>query len=126
MCKYCLSARPAGLYISRVIRMMTGFSSLNDKAGSRDVSDMRFFCARNTTHTRIMAGRNGGALALAGSFIASLLTPLRLATPFSSVVARLLTSDKGAFHMAVSARPYGRISAHLNLSRISTQEVRHV
>lgn len=43
MCKYCLSARPAGLYISRVIRMMTGFSSLNDKAGSRDVSDMRFF-----------------------------------------------------------------------------------
>ncbi|HGF2584851.1 TPA: host cell division inhibitor Icd-like protein, partial [Escherichia coli] len=44
--------------------------------------------------------------ALAGFFAASLLTPLRLATPFSSVVARLLTLSKGAFHMAVSARPY--------------------
>lgn len=72
-----------------------GFSSLIDKAGSRYVSDMRFFCARNTTLPRIMAGRNGGALALAGSFITSLLTPLRLATPFSSVLARLLNSDKG-------------------------------
>lgn len=72
-----------------------GFSSLNDKAGSRYVSVQRFFYARNTTHPRIMAGRNGGALALAGSFIASLLTPLRLATPFSSVLARLHESDKG-------------------------------
>ncbi|WP_032354331.1 host cell division inhibitor Icd-like protein, partial [Escherichia coli] len=37
---------------------------------------------------------------------ASLLTLLRLATPFSSVVARLLNFTTGAFHMAVSARPY--------------------
>ncbi|MDS1543130.1 host cell division inhibitor Icd-like protein, partial [Escherichia coli] len=37
---------------------------------------------------------------------ASLLTLLRLATPFSSVVARLLNFTLGAFHMAVSARPY--------------------
>lgn len=53
-----------------------------------------------------MAGRNGGAFALAGFFGSSLLTLLRLATPFSSVVARLLIKTKGAFHMAVSARPY--------------------
>ncbi|EFG3637356.1 host cell division inhibitor Icd-like protein, partial [Escherichia coli] len=36
----------------------------------------------------------------------SLLTLLRLATMFSSVVARLLKITVGAFHMAVSARPY--------------------
>ncbi|WP_223365073.1 hypothetical protein [Salmonella enterica] len=72
-----------------------GFSSLNDKAGSRYVSVQRFFYARNTTLPRIMAGRSGEALRPAGSFIASLLTPLRLATPFSSVLARLHESDKG-------------------------------
>ncbi|EJI8998174.1 host cell division inhibitor Icd-like protein, partial [Escherichia coli] len=38
--------------------------------------------------------------------LASLLTLLRLATMFSSVVARLLNQQIGAFHMAVSARPY--------------------
>ncbi|WP_116835957.1 host cell division inhibitor Icd-like protein, partial [Escherichia coli] len=65
-----------------------------------------FFCVRKPTHTRIMAGRNGGAFALAGFYLASLLTLLRLATPFSSVVARLLNQQIGAFHMAVSARPY--------------------
>lgn len=40
------------------------------------------------------------------SQFASLLTLLRLATMFSSVVARLLNIKLGAFHMAVSARPY--------------------
>lgn len=70
-----------------------GFSSLIELAGSRYVSDMRFFCARYTTLPRIMAGRNGGALALAGSQFTSLLTPLRLATPFSSVLARLHKSE---------------------------------
>ncbi|EPS7549361.1 host cell division inhibitor Icd-like protein, partial [Escherichia coli] len=95
-----------GLYASRVTHMVTGFSSLNNIADSRLHSDMRFFCVRKPTHTRIMAGRDGGAFALAGFYVASLLTPLRLATPFSSVVARLLTSNIGAFHMAVSARPY--------------------
>ena len=95
-----------GLYSSPVAHMATGFSSLNTVADSRLHSDMRFFCVRKPTHTRIMAGRNGGAFALAGFYVASLLTLLRLATPFSSVVVRLLTSNIGAFHMAVSARPY--------------------
>ncbi|MGP0710844.1 host cell division inhibitor Icd-like protein, partial [Escherichia coli] len=65
-----------------------------------------FFCVRKPTHTRIMAGRNGGAFALAGSCSASLSTLLRLATMFDSVVARLLNFTTGAFHMAVFTRPY--------------------
>ncbi|MEE7140778.1 host cell division inhibitor Icd-like protein [Escherichia coli O178:H7] len=95
-----------GLYASRVTHMVTGFDSLNTVADSRLHSDMRFFCVRKPTHTRIMAGRDGGAFALAGFYVASLSTLLRLATMFDSVVARLLTSNIGAFHMAVSARPY--------------------
>ncbi|ECC9937493.1 host cell division inhibitor Icd-like protein [Salmonella enterica subsp. enterica] len=110
-----LPVRVAGLYIPVAgVNPLAGFDSLNDKAGSRYVSVQRFFCARNTTLTRIMAGRNGGALALAGSFIASLSTLLRLATPFDSVVARLHESDKGASNMAISTRPQGRTSSHLN------------
>ncbi|HBC3225633.1 TPA: host cell division inhibitor Icd-like protein [Escherichia coli] len=95
----------AWLYDAGVAHMVTGFSSLNNQAGSRVYSDMRFFCARNTTTPRIMAGRSGGAFRLAGSLIASLLTPLRLATPFSSVVTRLRKINQGASKMAVSARP---------------------
>lgn len=95
-----------GLYSSCVTHMVTRFSSLNSKADSRLHSDMRFFCVRKPTHTRIMAGRDGEAFAPAGSFAASLLTLLRPATPFSSVLARLLTPSKGAFHMAVFTRPY--------------------
>ncbi|EEC8910661.1 host cell division inhibitor Icd-like protein [Escherichia coli] len=106
MDKNMLIASSFGLYDAEVAHMATGFSSLNQIADSRLHSDMRFFCVRKPTHTRIMAGRNGGAFALAGSYLASLLTPLRLATMFSSVVARLLNQQIGAFHMAVSARPY--------------------
>ncbi len=106
MDKNMLIASSFGLYDAGVAHMATGFSSLNTVADSRLYSDMRFFCVRKPTHTRIMAGRNGGAFALAGSYSASLLTLLRLATPFSSVVARLLKITVGAFHMAVSARPY--------------------
>ncbi|EIG1234736.1 host cell division inhibitor Icd-like protein [Escherichia coli] len=106
MLKNVLIASSFGLYDAGVVHMATGFSSLNTKADSRLHSDMRFFCVRKPTHTRIMAGRNGGAFALAGFFGSSLLTLLRLATPFSSVVARLLIKTKGAFHMAVFARPY--------------------
>ncbi|EEY3522400.1 host cell division inhibitor Icd-like protein [Escherichia coli] len=95
-----------GLYASPVAHMATGFDSLNNAADSRLHSDMRFFCVRKPTHTRIMAGRNGGAFALAGFCVASLSTLLRLATMFDSIVARLLTSNTGAFNMAVSARPY--------------------
>ncbi|HFP1879071.1 TPA: host cell division inhibitor Icd-like protein [Escherichia coli] len=106
MDKNMLIASSFGLYDAGVAHMATGFSSLNTTADSRLHSDMRFFCVRKPTHTRIMAGRNGGAFALAGSCSASLLTLLRLATTFSSVVARLLNFTTGAFHMAVSARPY--------------------
>ena len=106
MDKNMLIASSFGLYDAGVAHMATGFSSLNTVADSRLYSDMRFFCVRKPTHTRIMAGRNGGAFALAGFFGSSLLTLLRLATPFSSVVARLLKITVGAFHMAVSARPY--------------------
>ncbi len=79
-----------------------GFDSLNVEAGSRYVSDMRFFCARNTTLPRIMAGRNGEAVRPAGFFYASLSTPLRLATMFDSVLARLHTPVEGAANMADS------------------------
>ena len=106
MDKNMLIASSFGLYDAGVAHMATGFSSLNTTADSRLHSDMRFFCVRKPTHTRIMAGRNGGAFALAGSCSASLLTLLRLATPFSSVVARLLNFTTGAFHMAVFTRPY--------------------
>nr|WP_252181879.1 host cell division inhibitor Icd-like protein [Escherichia coli] len=101
-----LIASSFGLYDAGVAHMAIGFDSLNNIADSRLHSDMRFFCVRKPTHTRIMAGRNGGAFALAGFYVASLSTLLRLATMFDSVVARLLTSNIGAFHMAVFARPY--------------------
>ncbi|HFO8900003.1 TPA: host cell division inhibitor Icd-like protein [Escherichia coli] len=106
MDKNMLIASSFGLYDAEVVHMATGFDSLNTTADSRLHSDMRFFCVRKPTHTRIMAGRNGGAFALAGSCSASLSTLLRLATMFDSVVARLLNFTTGAFHMAVSARPY--------------------
>ena len=106
MDKNMLIASSFGLYDAGVAHMATGFDSLNTVADSRLHSDMRFFCVRKPTHTRIMAGRNGGAFALAGLYSASLSTLLRLATMFDSVVARLLKITVGAFHMAVSARPY--------------------
>ncbi|HAU3195515.1 TPA: hypothetical protein JDE59_002212 [Salmonella enterica subsp. diarizonae] len=80
----------------------TGFDSLNYLAGSRSVSVKRFFCARYTTLPRIMAGRNGGAFALDGFQIAILSTPLRLATMFDSVLARLLKIYLEAANMASS------------------------
>ena len=82
-----------------------GFDSLIVRAGSRYISVMRFFCARNSTLPRIMAGRNGGAFALAGFSNASLSTLLRPATMFDSVLARLRKSVRGAAKMAISTRP---------------------
>lgn len=79
-----------------------GFSSLITLAGSRLVSDMRFFCARKTTYPRIMAGRSGEALRPAGFQSTSLLTPLRLATMFSSVLAKLHKLTLEAANMAIS------------------------
>ncbi|EFA7870406.1 host cell division inhibitor Icd-like protein, partial [Escherichia coli] len=98
MDKNMLIASSFGLYDAGVTHMVTGFDSLNTVADSRLHSDMRFFCVRKPTHTRIMAGRDGGAFALAGSYSASLSTLLRLATMFDSVVARLLKITVGAFH----------------------------
>ncbi|HHA3474805.1 TPA: hypothetical protein ACODLE_001592 [Salmonella enterica subsp. enterica serovar Infantis] len=72
-----------------------GFSSLIVEAGSRLDSVKRYFYARKTTYPRIMAGCSGEALRPAGFFYASLLTPLRLATMFSSVLARLRKSVEG-------------------------------
>lgn len=83
----------------------TGFSSLTAKAGSRYVSVKRYFCARYSTLPRIMAGCSGEALRPAGSFSASLLTPLRLATTFSSVMASLPKQLKEAANMAKSPQP---------------------
>ncbi|HAD5966130.1 TPA_asm: host cell division inhibitor Icd-like protein [Salmonella enterica subsp. enterica serovar Typhimurium] len=91
----------------------TGFSSLIVEAGSRLISVKRFFCARKTTCTRLMAGRNGEAFAPAGFFYASLLTLLRLATPFSSVLARLHKSVEGVPAMAKATPcPYANATAH--------------
>ena len=82
-----------------------GFDSLNNQAGSRYISVMRFFCARNSTLPRIMAGRNGEAVRPAGFSDASLSTLLRLATMFDSVLARLRKLNQGAAKMAISTRP---------------------
>lgn len=81
-----------------------GFSSLNINADSRDNSVTRSFCVRKATCTRLMAGRNGGAFALAGFVDASLLTLLRLATPFSSALARFEKPINEAVTM-VNANP---------------------
>ncbi|EAU0147714.1 host cell division inhibitor Icd-like protein, partial [Salmonella enterica] len=109
-----LPVRVVGLYIPVAgVNPPVRGESLNRIAGSRLISDMRFFCARNTILTRLMAGRNGGALALAGSYSASLSTLLRPATMFESVLARLRKFRIGAANMAISARPQGRTSSHL-------------
>ncbi|EJZ6592834.1 host cell division inhibitor Icd-like protein [Salmonella enterica] len=109
-----LPVRIVGLYIPVAgVNPPARFDSLIDSAGSRYVSDMRFFCARNTILTRLMAGRNGGALALAGFRITSLSTLLRPATMFDSVLARLRKSDSEASNMAISTRPQGHTSSHL-------------
>ena len=71
-----LIASSFGLYDAGVAHMATGFSSLNTVADSRLYSDMRFFCVRKPTHTRIMAGRNGGAFALAGFPICQSANPV--------------------------------------------------
>ncbi|ECZ2621320.1 host cell division inhibitor Icd-like protein [Salmonella enterica] len=92
-----------------------GFSSLIVRAGSRYISDKRFFCARNPSCNRIiMAGRDGETARSAGSSNASLLTLLRPATTFSSVLARLRKLVRGAANMANHfPYPNGRTSSHL-------------
>ncbi|EKZ3298420.1 hypothetical protein WJV12_005485 [Salmonella enterica] len=86
----------AGLYIPCVApHRATGFDSLITRAGSRYVSVKRYFYARYSTLTRIMAGRDGEALAPAGFSSTSLSTSSRLATPFDSEVARLHKITRG-------------------------------
>ncbi|ECP1263722.1 host cell division inhibitor Icd-like protein [Salmonella enterica] len=116
---FCLQ----GLTLPRVLayrypaphKMGAGFSSLIVAAGSRYVSDKRFFCARNPSCDRvIMAGRDGETARSAGICDASLLTLSRPATTFSSVLARLRKFVTGAANMA-NYLPYlnGRTSSHL-------------
>ena len=109
----------AGLYIPAAgANPPAGFDSLNTIAGSRLISAKRYFYARNPSCDRIMAGHGGGALALAGSYSASLSTLPCLATSFDSVVVRLQQKTIGAVIMANSA--------HLLSPHTSTAEVRHV
>ncbi|EDR5177115.1 host cell division inhibitor Icd-like protein [Salmonella enterica] len=90
-----------GRYIPRVApHRATGFDSLITRAGSREHSVTRSFCARKTTCARLMAGRNGEAFAPAGFSSASLSTLLRLATMFDSVLARLQKITRGVPAMA--------------------------
>ncbi|EFO9572936.1 host cell division inhibitor Icd-like protein [Salmonella enterica] len=93
-----------------------GFDSLIALAGSRSISDKRFFCARNPSCDRIiMAGRDGETARSAGIQCASLSTLSRPATMFDSVLARLRKTALEAANMA-NHFPYlnGRTSSHLN------------
>lgn len=83
-----------------------GFSSLITSADSRKQSVMRSFFVRNKPScTQIMVGRNGGALRLAGFTCASLLTLLRLTTPFSSGLVRFKTLTSEAAAMVATPTP---------------------
>nr|EKQ9081101.1 host cell division inhibitor Icd-like protein [Escherichia coli] len=106
MDKNMLIASSFGLYDAEVAHMATGFSSLNKLADSRSYPISGFFVSVNLPIPALWRGVTGEPLRSLVSQFASLLTLLRLATTFSSVVARLLNIKLGAFHMAVSARPY--------------------
>ncbi|MBZ8470221.1 host cell division inhibitor Icd-like protein [Escherichia coli] len=95
-----------GLYASPVAHMATGFDSLNTLADSRPHPISGFFVSVNLPIPALWRGVTGEPLRSLVSQSASLSTLLRLATMFDSVVARLLNFTLGAFHMAVSARPY--------------------
>ncbi|HDC2544460.1 TPA: host cell division inhibitor Icd-like protein [Salmonella enterica] len=125
----------AGLYIPVAgVNPPAGFSSLNTIAGSRLISVKRYFYARNPSCDRIMAGRDGEAFAPAGFYGASLLTLSRLATPFSSEVARLLKTTIGVPAMAkANPCPYplfiwrffsGQNSTYLTTTAASEREAR--
>ncbi len=106
MDKNMLIASSFGLYDAGVAHMATGFSSLNKLADSRPYPISGFVVSVNLPIPALWRGVTGEPLRSLVSQFASLLTLLRLATMFSSVVARLLNIKLGAFHMAVSARPY--------------------
>ncbi|MGG2141614.1 hypothetical protein [Symbiopectobacterium sp. RP] len=94
-----------------------------------DISrDKRFFCVRNQRCAPIMVGRSGGALALAGFFVAGIPTPLRLATllgirergsiePTKEATAMVATTqtrpefiDTYWIIPEYSSEPYGKVS----------------
>lgn len=106
MDKNMLIASSFGLYDAGVTHMATRFSSLNKLADSRPYPISGFVVSVNLPIPALWRGVTGEPLRSLVSQFASLLTLLRLATMFSSVVARLLNIKLGAFHMAVSARPY--------------------
>ena len=106
MDKNMLIASSFGLYDAGVAHMATRFSSLNKLADSRPYPISGFVVSVNLPIPALWRGVTGEPLRSLVSQFASLLTLLRLATMFSSVVARLLNIKLGAFHMAVSARPY--------------------
>ncbi|KYT02281.1 ash family protein [Escherichia coli] len=106
MDKNMLIASSFGLYDAGVAHMATGFDSLNKLADSRPYPISGFFVSVNLPIPALWRGVTGEPLRSLVSQFASLSTLLRLATMFDSVVARLLNIKLGAFHMAVSARPY--------------------
>lgn len=105
--KPCLPVPAALRYIARAApKWAVGFSSLNHRADNRTYSDMRSFCVRyKPSCAQIMVGRGGGAFGLAGFFVASLLTLLRLTTPFSSGLVRFNESHKEAADMVATPTP---------------------
>ncbi len=104
----------------------TGFSSLNQLAGSRLIYVCGFFVPVIPPSPVSWRGVMGERLRSMVYQLTILLTPLRLATPFSSVLARLLKIQLGASVMAIFAHIQECISAHSNISCTSIQEVRHV
>ncbi|GKQ07492.1 hypothetical protein NUKP79_12130 [Klebsiella quasipneumoniae] len=83
-----------------------GFSSLTTSADNRTQSVMRYFYVRNKPScAQIMVGRSGGASRLAGFVSASLLTLLRLTTPFSSGLVRLNNFTNEAAAMVATPTP---------------------
>ncbi|EPA6640960.1 host cell division inhibitor Icd-like protein [Serratia marcescens] len=82
-----------------------GFDSLNHKADSR-LFLMRFFYVRSKpSYAHIMVGRDGGALRLAGFFVAGLSTLLRLTTPFDSGLVSFEKTHKEAAAMVATPTP---------------------
>lgn len=131
-----------GRYSNRAgINLSAGFSSLITHADNRRHYVMRYFYARNKPRCAlIMVGRSGEASAPAGFMSASLLTLLRLATPFSSGLVRLtnftheapaMVATPAQTHPEFIRRFYSCQKRSTSpffslLSCISAMEVRHV
>lgn len=107
MIKKSLPATPAGRYAFPAgVNPPAGFSSLNVSADNRRHSVMRYFYVRiKPCCAPIMVRRGGEAFAPAGFTNTSLLTLLRLATPFSSGLARLINLVSEAAAMVATPTP---------------------